>query len=104
MRKNVMGAGVAVALLVGLAGSPAMAASLSEDEYQGAEPSAEGMAFDGLLVRPVSLIGSLVSTVFFVVSLPFSATGGNVDEAAHSMVAEPWRYTFKRPLGADSDE
>jgi hypothetical protein len=101
MRKNVIGVGVAAAFLVGLAGSPAIAGSMGyDDEYEGS-PSAEGMAFDGVLVRPVSLVGSLVSTLFFVVSLPFSATGGNVDEAAHSMVAEPFQYTFKRPLGRD---
>jgi hypothetical protein len=108
MRKNVLGAGFAVVLMIGAASTPAWAEaagaaapSMGGDEYQGAEPSPEGMAFDGVLVRPISLLGSLISTAFFVVSLPFSATGGNVDQAAHSMVAEPFRYTFKRPLGAD---
>jgi len=35
----------------------------------------------------------------FVVSVPFSALGGNSQEAWNSLVVSPADYTFKRPLG-----
>ena len=37
--------------------------------------------------------------VFFVVTLPFSALGGNTDEAFDEMIAKPTKFTFSRPLG-----
>ena len=40
-------------------------------------------------------LGSLV----FIVSVPFSALGGNTQEAFEEMVKKPARYTFKRQLG-----
>jgi hypothetical protein len=44
----------------------------------------------------VALVGG---SVVFVLSLPFSALGGNVGEAADKLVVDPARYTFVRPLG-----
>lgn len=63
------------------------------------EPGPATMAFDGLVVRPVSLAGSILGTAAFVVTLPFSAIGGNVGQAGHALVVEPFAFTFARPLG-----
>jgi len=45
----------------------------------------------------------IVATVFgcavFVVSLPFSALGGNTKQAVQKLVKEPAAFTFVRPLG-----
>lgn len=41
----------------------------------------------------------VVGAVTWVVTLPFSALGGNVDEATKALVVDPAKFTFSRPLG-----
>lgn len=60
-----------------------------EHSYQA--PSAEAMALDGLIYRPVLLAATVIGAATFLVTLPISALGGNVDEAAERLVAEPAR-------------
>jgi len=62
-------------------------------------PTGFEMATDALLVRPLMLGVTALGTIAFVLSLPFSAIGGNVGEARKRMVSEPAAYTFNRPLG-----
>ena len=74
---------------------PAFAAyGMSEDE-----PTTESMLGDAVVARPLGLISTIVGAAFFVVSLPFSALGGNTGEAAEKMIVAPAKFTFKRPLG-----
>ncbi|MAY36511.1 MAG: hypothetical protein CMN84_10460 [Spongiibacteraceae bacterium] len=63
------------------------------------EPSALAMVTDTVLVRPVMLAVTVVGTAFFVVSLPFSALGGNVGQAADTLMVQPAANTFVRCLG-----
>ena len=58
-----------------------------------------GMILDGVVVRPLSFVVTVVGAVFFVVTVPFSAAGGNSGEAWERMVEEPAAFTFKRCLG-----
>ncbi|MGD2074777.1 MAG: hypothetical protein PVG38_07650 [Gammaproteobacteria bacterium] len=91
---------VAGALVASSLGLPAVAgASAYAYEYNGVEPSGGEMLADAFLVRPFMLVGTVLTTATFIVTLPFSALGGNVDEAATKLVAEPASYTFVRPLG-----
>jgi len=69
-----------------------------EEEYVDTPGSGE-MIIDAVVVRPIMLVGTVVGVVLFVVTLPFSALGGNVGEAADKLVVEPAAYTFVRPLG-----
>ena len=80
-------------LLMGAA--PSMAAPVDE-------PSAGAMAMDAVVARPFGLAITVVGTAIFVVSLPFSAMGGNVSEAADALVVGPARTTFTRCLGCTS--
>ena len=57
------------------------------------------MTVDLVLCRPLGFVAMLGGTLIFVVSSPFSALGGNVEEAWDSLVVSPAQYTFKRPLG-----
>ena len=54
---------------------------------------------DILLVRPVSLAATVVGTAIFIVSLPFSIPSQSVGVTARTLVAEPFKYTFTRPVG-----
>ncbi len=62
------------------------------------------MIIDGLVVRPVSLVATVIGVAAFVSTLPFSALGGNVDEAGEKLVVGPAAYTFSRCLGCFGGE
>ena len=62
-------------------------------------PTGLEMTADALLVRPLMFVGTVLGTGVFVVSLPFSALGGNVGEAADTLVMTPLKATFVRCLG-----
>jgi hypothetical protein len=61
--------------------------------------STTDVAADALVVRPVSFVGTILGSVAFVVTLPFTVPCGGVHQAAKSLVGIPAYYTFKRPLG-----
>ncbi len=61
-------------------------------------PTASEMALDAL-ARPVMLVGTVIGTGLFIVSLPFSLLGGNTMEAGKTLIAEPFKATFIRCLG-----
>ncbi|MBC2714438.1 MAG: multidrug transporter [Desulfobacteraceae bacterium] len=94
-RKKIIILLLAVSLMVIPFGSSAVAKSL---KYP-IENSAELMAADLVVARPLQFVSLVTGTVVFVISLPFSALGKNVGEAYNLMMVEPARMTFLRPLG-----
>ena len=68
-------------------------------EEQLEESTGEQMVADLFLVRPVSIVATVVGTACFLVGLPFSATGGNVKDSYDKLVVKPAKFTFDRPLG-----
>lgn len=63
------------------------------------DASGGSMLADTFLVRPVMLGATALGLVTFVVTLPFSAIGGNMGDAGKTLVMNPAEYTFVRPLG-----
>lgn len=63
------------------------------------EPSAGAMLMDGVFARLPMTVVTVFGAVLFVVTLPFSATGGNVGQAADKLVVEPFESAWNRPLG-----
>ena len=94
-RKKIMILLIAVSLMIVPFGSSAVAKSISHP----IENCAELMAADCVVVRPLQFVSLVTGAAFFVVSLPFSALGGNVGEAYDLMIVESARMTFTRPLG-----
>ncbi|MBQ0721539.1 MAG: hypothetical protein KBT88_01330 [Gammaproteobacteria bacterium] len=66
-------------------------------------PSGIDMAADLLVGRPVLLATTIVGSVIWLVALPFSALGGNVQEATDALVIGPAKATFVRCLGCPSN-
>ena len=62
-------------------------------------PTALAMAGDLVIARPALLSMTVVGIAGFVVSLPFSALGGNVVDSAETLVTGPGKATFWRCLG-----
>ena len=81
---------VACALMISAA--PGFAASENE-------PRMGEMALDLIVARPLGIAITAVGAAVFVVSLPFSALGGNVAQAGEALVVGPGRATFVRCLG-----
>ena len=79
---------------------PGTAAAVEKKEIP-TDPGA--MTIDMLVARPVGLVATVAGTGVFLVSLPFSALGGNTGEAWDSLVVTPAEYTFKRGLGDFGD-
>jgi hypothetical protein len=54
---------------------------------------------DVAVLRPAGLFATAIGSVFFVVSLPFSAATHSIKETAHALIISPAKATFTRPLG-----
>lgn len=67
--------------------------------YELNAPKGYSMFGDLLIARPLLIGATAVGVVAFVVSLPFTALGGNVGEAGEALVLEPGREAFVRCLG-----
>ena len=90
---------MAAVLAFSWAASPAFAEEETH-QYDSEEFSdAVTMGIDLFVVRPIWLVGTVLGTVAFIVSLPFTIPGGNTGEAAQKLVVAPAKYTFTRPLG-----
>jgi len=86
----------ACAALVFCVAAPARDASNDEIDYA---PSAEMMTIDLLVMRPLSLAGTVIGTAVFIVALPFNAITLNFADPARRLIVEPAKYTFTRKLG-----
>jgi len=73
--------------------------ALAESPYHKGDISAGAMAADILFARPLGIIAVVTGSVLFVIALPFSALGGNVQAASQKLVKDPVKYTFNRALG-----
>ncbi len=63
------------------------------------QPTTGMKVLDLLLVRPLSIIGSSISTAFFLATVPITFPSGVSEPAARILVEAPWRYTGMRYLG-----
>jgi hypothetical protein len=66
-------------------------------------PSAAAMVFDGIIVRPITLVATVIGGALWIVTLPFSLLGGNAGEAGETLVLEPAAATFLRCLGCTNN-
>jgi hypothetical protein len=65
-------------------------------------PSALAMIGDLVIARPLLVVATAAGAAVFLVSLPFTATGGNMDQAADTLMAGPAEAAFVRCLGCRS--
>ena len=87
---------LAAALLVSIVLTAPAAAQVQVEKKP---PGAGAMTYDLVLLRPLGAAAIVAGSAVFVVSLPFSALGSNVGRAGKVLVADPFRFTFFRPLG-----
>ncbi len=78
---------------------PFTTSALAESPSVDDNVSAASMAADIAVIRPLGVVSIVAGTAVFLVSLPFSALGGNVQDASQKLVGDPIKFTFQRPLG-----
>ena len=54
---------------------------------------------DVIVVRPGCLIATVIGSVFFVVALPAAAISRSIPKTADTLVVQPAKATFTRPVG-----
>lgn len=57
------------------------------------------MVADLLVARPFAMGATVVGSVIYILSYPFSKLGGNEEEAYRRLVVDPATFGFQRPLG-----
>ncbi|MBW1841168.1 MAG: hypothetical protein JRF27_01460 [Deltaproteobacteria bacterium] len=78
---------------------PFGATAIAKDKAAHQNIKPEAMIADLVFVRPLGIVAFGAGVALWIVSLPFTLTGGNSAQAAETLVNEPFRYTFARPLG-----
>jgi hypothetical protein len=96
-----------LALTSGLLALPAQAEVVQQNVsgdplYTVEAPKGYAMIGDLVIARPLLIGATAIGVAAFVVSLPFTALGGNVGEAAEALVVEPGKEAFVRCLGCTS--
>ncbi|MCE5361899.1 multidrug transporter [Pseudomonas anguilliseptica] len=94
----------ALALTTGLLALPAHADVAQQNTsgdpmYTTEYPAAFSMVGDLLIARPLLIAATAIGAGVFVVTLPFSAAGGNIADAGKALVLEPGEAAFVRCLG-----
>ena len=92
---------VAAAALLGASASAAAVDSVDASFSTESDntPSSGAIAMDIILLRPLSLVGTVLGTAVFVAGLPFEAISGDISGPAKRLVVQPAKFTFTRPLG-----
>ena len=75
------------------------ASAYAGDSYKGEHSAGGAMLADAVFMRIPMTAVTIVGAGLFVITLPFSALGGNVGEAGTKLVKEPFEYAWVRPLG-----
>lgn len=86
-------------LLIGVFGIISLSTPAMAIDKTNGDLDAGRIAVDALLVRPAGLLAIAVGTALFIVTIPFSALGGNKDAVYKKLVVEPVEFTLRRPLG-----
>jgi hypothetical protein len=97
--RNVVKSCMVIGVIAALICIPLANSALAEEYFKAKEPGGGAMIYDLVIMRPVGLAATALGSAFWLLSLPFSASGGNYDIATEKLVKEPAAFTFKRPLG-----
>jgi hypothetical protein len=97
--RNVVKSCMVFGVIAALICIPLANSALAEEYFKAKEPGGGAMIYDLVIMRPVGLAATALGSAFWLLSLPFSASGGNYDTATKKLVKEPAAFTFKRPLG-----
>lgn len=97
-RRTLAPMALAFSLLLAALPRPA-AAELRDSEPMNPETRGVAIVADILLARPFGLAATAIGATLYIVAFPFAAMSGDMTSPAETLVGEPARFTFTRPLG-----
>ena len=97
--RNLTKLSVVFGVIAALICVPFGTSALAQEYFEAKEPGGGAMLYDMIVLRPAGVVATAVGSLFWLVSLPFSAAGDNVDTATQKLVKDPAAFTFGRPLG-----
>lgn len=66
--------------------------------FAGAENEADVMN-DAIFARPLGIVSIVGGAALWIVSLPFAAITGSLPKTTETLITNPVKYTFARPIG-----
>jgi len=57
------------------------------------------VAVDTVFARPLGIVSIVGGAALWIVSFPFAAISGNLPKTTETLIANPVKYTFARPIG-----
>jgi hypothetical protein len=57
------------------------------------------VVIDVVFLRPAGLVACVAGLAATVVALPFAIPSGSMDQVYQALIADPFYFTFKRPIG-----
>jgi hypothetical protein len=87
---------MAVSLAIAVLYTPAWA--------QGGSVDYPDQVYDLFLARPAAFLGGIAGTAAFIISLPFTAASGGIDDSFNMFVVKPFWYTFVRRFPAGESD
>jgi len=60
---------------------------------------AAAMVVDVIIGRPAGIVATILGSAVFVLALPFAALSGSVEPVVQTLVVDPFKFTFTRPVG-----
>jgi hypothetical protein len=87
---------LSLAVLLTLPSASTHASDLSSD-YE--ETNGTAIVLDVLIARPLGITSLAIGTVVFIVALPYTIPSWTIGRTADKLIADPFRFTFLRPVG-----
>jgi hypothetical protein len=60
---------------------------------------ADAAFFDAVLMRPAGVVACAAGLTASIIALPFALISGSQQQMYETLIATPFEFTFKRPLG-----
>jgi hypothetical protein len=57
------------------------------------------VAVDTVFARPLGIVSIVGGAALWIVSFPFAAISGNLTKTTETLITNPVKYTFARPIG-----
>jgi hypothetical protein len=93
--------GIIAIVLYGIVGLPPIV--WAQDKYNPQQmetkPTGTEIMFDLIVMRPLGMAGLALGTTLFAATLPFLIVTQSVENAADTLVDEPFKFTFVRGMG-----
>ena len=86
--RNFIKSGAVIGVIAALICVPFATSAQAQEYFEAREPGGGAMMYDMVVVRPVGLVATAVGSVFWLISLPFSASGDNTEKEKKKLVKE----------------